>query len=87
MAVAHAFVLIAFHMLSRHEPYCELGPSYLDKQRRDHFVDRVTRPMQRLGYRVHLEPGQTAWRFIFYGVSEVTKIAHSLRPWGVKPAR
>jgi hypothetical protein len=60
MAVAHAFVVIAFHMLSRHEPYCELGPSYLDKQRRDHFVDRLTRRMQRLGYRVHLEPVQTA---------------------------
>jgi hypothetical protein len=60
MAVAHAFVVIAFHMLFRHEPYCELGPSYLDKQRRDHFVDRLTRRMQRLGYRVHLEPVQTA---------------------------
>jgi transposase len=60
MAVAHAFVVIAFHMLSRHEPYCELGPSYLDKQRRDYFVDRLTRRMQRLGYRVHLEPVQTA---------------------------
>jgi transposase len=87
MAVAHAFVVIAFHMLSRHEPYCELGPSYLDKQRRDHFVDRLTRRMQRLGYRVHLEPVQTAERFIFNGVSEVTKTAYSLRPWGVKPAR
>ena len=43
MAVAHALVVIAFHMLSRHESYCELGPSYLDKQRRDHFVDRLTR--------------------------------------------
>jgi transposase len=60
MAVAHAFVVSAFHMLSRHEPYCELGPSYLDKRRRGHFVDRLTRRMQRLGYRVHLEPVQTA---------------------------
>jgi transposase len=60
MGVAHAFVVSAFHMLSRHEPYCELGPRYLDKRQRDHFVDRLTRRMQRLGYRVHLEPVQTA---------------------------
>jgi transposase len=59
IAVAHAIVVSAFHMLSRHEPYRELGPNYLDERQRDHLVDRLTRRMQRLGYRVHLEPVQT----------------------------
>ena len=59
VAVAHAIVVSAFHMLSRHAPYRELGPNDLDERPRDHLVDRLTRRMQRLGYRVHLEPVQT----------------------------
>jgi transposase len=60
MAVAHAIVVSAFHMLSRHEPYHELGTNYFDEQRRDHLVDHLTRRIQRLEYHVQLEPGQTA---------------------------
>ncbi len=55
-AVAHAIVVSAFHMLGRHEPYHELGPNYFDQQRRDHLVDPLTRRIERLGYRVSLEP-------------------------------
>ena len=60
MAVAHAIVVSAFHMLSRHEPYRELGANYFDEQRRGHLVDHLTRRIRRLGYEVHLEPLQTA---------------------------
>jgi transposase len=56
MAVAHAIVVSAFHMLARHETYHELGHNYLDEQRRDHLVDRLTRRIERLGYRVSLDP-------------------------------
>jgi transposase len=56
MAVAHAIVVSAFHMLSRHECYHELGSNYFDEQRRQHLVDRLTRRIERLGYRVSLEP-------------------------------
>jgi transposase len=59
MAVAHAIVVSAFHMLSRHELYRELGANYVDEQRRDHLVDHLTRRIQRLGYHVHLERVQT----------------------------
>jgi transposase len=59
MAVAHAIVVSAFHMLSRHEPYRELGANYFDEQRRHHLVDRLTRRLQCFGYHVHLEPVQT----------------------------
>jgi transposase len=56
IAVAHAIVVSAFHMLSRHEPYHELGANYFDHQRRHHLVDRFTRRLEHLGYRVSLEP-------------------------------
>jgi transposase len=56
LAVAHALVASAFDMLSHHECYHELGSNYFDEQRREHFVDRLTRRLERLGYRVSLEP-------------------------------
>jgi transposase len=56
MAVAHSMVVSAFHMLSRHEPYRELGANYFDEWQRTHLVDRLTRRIERLGYHVSLEP-------------------------------
>ena len=56
MAVAHSIVVSAFHMLSRNEPYRELGANYFDEHQREHVVDRLTRRLQHLGYRVSLEP-------------------------------
>ena len=56
IAVAHSMVVSAFHRLSRHEPYRELGANYFDAQRRHYLVDRLTWRIERLGYRVRLEP-------------------------------
>jgi transposase len=56
MAVAHSMVVSAFHMLSRHESYHELGANYFDAHRREHLVDQLTRRIEHLGYRVTLEP-------------------------------
>jgi transposase len=56
LAVAHAIVVSAFHMLSRNEPYRELGANYLDEHRRHHLVDRLARRIERLGYQVSLQP-------------------------------
>jgi transposase len=56
VAVAHSMVVSAFHMLSRQEPYQELGANYFDEQQRHHLVDRLTRRIAQLGYQVHLEP-------------------------------
>jgi transposase len=56
MAVAHAIVVSAFHMLSRNEPYHELGANSFDAYRREHLIDQLTRRIERLGYRVSLEP-------------------------------
>ena len=60
MAVAHSIVVSAFYMLSRNESYHELGANYFDEHRREHVVDRLTRRLQHLGYRVSLEPVPTA---------------------------
>jgi transposase len=56
MAVAHSMVVSAFHMLSRHESYHELGANYFDAHRREHLVDQLARRIEHLGYRVTLEP-------------------------------
>lgn len=42
-------------MLTRNEPYRELGTTYFDEQRREHTVDRLAQRIARLGYEVHLE--------------------------------
>jgi hypothetical protein len=55
-AVAHSIVVSAFHMLIRGEPYRELGAHDFDERRQAHRVDRLTRRIERLGYRVTLEP-------------------------------
>ena len=60
IAVAHSLVRSAFYMLVRHEPYHELGSNYFDQHRREHLVDRLTRRIERLGYRVALEPVVTS---------------------------
>jgi transposase len=56
IAVAHSIVVSAFHMLIRGEPYRELGANYFDARRQTQLVDQLTRRIERLGYRVILEP-------------------------------
>jgi len=59
MAVAHSIMVSVFHMLTRQEPYHELGARYFDERRRHYTVDRLAQRIERLGYRVHLEPVAT----------------------------
>ena len=40
-------------MLSRNEPYRELGANYFDERRRHYTVDRLARRIEHLGYQVH----------------------------------
>jgi transposase len=56
IAVAHSIMKSIFYMLSRNVPYRELGANYFDERRRHYTVDRLTRRIEHLGYRVHLEP-------------------------------
>ena len=54
--MAHAIMVSVFHMLSRKEPYRELGANYFAERRRQFTVDWLTQRIEHLGYRVHLEP-------------------------------
>jgi transposase len=56
MAVVHSIMVSVFHMLTRQEPHHALGARYFDERRRHYTVDRLAQRIERLGYRVHLEP-------------------------------
>jgi transposase len=56
VAVAHTILRIVYHLLLDQHPYDDLGETYFDDRQRDLVSRRLTRRLQRLGYRVHLEP-------------------------------
>jgi transposase len=61
VAVAHSMLVIAYWLLSRHEPYRELGGDYFDRQRPAATAKRLVRRLENLGYHVLLEaPPQMA---------------------------
>jgi transposase len=61
MAVAHALLVIAFHMLKRKENYRELGADHFDRIDVSRVRRSLVRRLERLGHRVTLEPfAQTA---------------------------
>src|SRR5216110_2889899 len=61
MAVAHALLVIAFHMLKRKENYRELGADHFDRIDVSRIRRSLVRRLERLGHRVTLEPlAQTA---------------------------
>ena len=61
VAVGHSVLVALYHMLTRHEPYHELGADYFDDRQRDHrprrLVQRLERleRLERLGYAVTLD--------------------------------
>jgi transposase len=55
VAVGHSVLVAIYYMLTRHEPYHELGPQYFDEHERDHVQRRLVRRLERLGFAVTLE--------------------------------
>jgi transposase len=60
VAVGHSILVIAYHLIKRHEPYRELGPDYFDKCRPEATAKRLTRRLEKLGYQVTLQPTAAA---------------------------
>ena len=60
IAVAHSILVSVFSILVRHEPYRELGATYVDRRRHSQSVEHLTRRLEQLGYAVHLEPRPAA---------------------------
>jgi transposase len=56
VALAHTILVIVYHILTRREPYRELGVLYFDHRERQHVEHRLVRRLERLGYAVSLQP-------------------------------
>jgi transposase len=56
VAVAHSDLVIAYHLIKRHEPYHELGGDYFDQRRPEATAKRLARRLEKLGYQVTLQP-------------------------------
>ena len=56
IALAHRLLIIVYHVLVTGEPYQDLGPAYHDERDRTQIVHRTVRRLEKLGYRVTVEP-------------------------------
>ena len=56
IAVAHALLVMAYHMLKRKMDYRELGPDYFDRLNQRHITNVLVRRLERLGHNVILQP-------------------------------
>lgn len=52
VAVAHSILVIAYYVLSRREPYRELGGNYFDERKRESVANRLIHRLEKLGYQV-----------------------------------
>ena len=60
VAVARSILVIAYHILRDHEPYHDLGASYLNQRDRQAVERRLVRRLEALGYDVALQPKEPA---------------------------
>jgi transposase len=56
VAIGRSILVSIWHMLSRREPYQDLGPDYYDQRRKEAKVSYLTRQLCRLGFAVQLDP-------------------------------
>jgi transposase len=56
MAVAHSILVIAYHVIQRRKPYEDLGSNYFDEHQKVSTANRLTRRLEKLGYRVVITP-------------------------------
>lgn len=56
VAVAHSIIVVAYHMMKRHEPYQDLGGDYYDRRKKEHLTRHLTQRLELLGYAVDLKP-------------------------------
>lgn len=56
IAVAHALLVIAFHVLQQNTDYRDLGPDYFDRLSQTRTTHALVRRLERLGHTVILQP-------------------------------
>ena len=60
VAVGHSILVIAYHLLTRKQPYSDLGANYFDERDRQAVTKRCLNRLQKLGFKVTLENVQMA---------------------------
>lgn len=55
VAVAHALLVTAYHLLAHQTTYHELGPDYFDGRHTERVTRRAVQALEQQGYRVTLE--------------------------------
>jgi transposase len=58
IALGHTILVMIYHILTRREPYRELGVAYFDERDRQRVEQRLVRRLERLGYTVNLQPAE-----------------------------
>jgi hypothetical protein len=56
LAVAHSILVSAYWMLTRDEPYADLGPEWLARRNDEAHARRLVAQLERLGHTVVLDP-------------------------------
>ena len=56
VALGHTVLVIVYHILTRRQPYHELGVAYFDQLDQQRVEQRLVRRLERLGYTVSLQP-------------------------------
>jgi transposase len=56
VALAHSLLVIAYHVLKRRVNFADLGPTYFDERNSMSVQRQLVRRLERLGYKVALEP-------------------------------
>lgn len=55
VAVGHSILVIAYYVLTRHQPYSDLGPDYFERRNRDRLERHLVKRLQALGNQVTLK--------------------------------
>jgi transposase len=55
LAVGHAILVIVYHVLTRHQPYTDLGSDYFERRNRDRLERRLLKRLEALGNQVTLQ--------------------------------
>jgi transposase len=55
-ALAHTLLVVVYHVLTRRQPYQDLGADYLDRLEPDRLAQRLVKRLERLGLKVTVEP-------------------------------
>jgi transposase len=60
VAIGRSILVSVWHMLSKRQPYQDLGADYYDQRRKESKVTYLTKQLTRLGFAVQLDPLPTA---------------------------